>query len=451
MIKPELKTIRLSEITFDEVVYPRKDHDPVLVQRYTEVIDEIESAQKFISVSSDYKLLDGKHRWLAYRKRNGDTDQEIKVLVYNVSAPHDQLKIAAQLNSDHGWQLSSADKESTAKSLYAYGATYEDIASTLSVGKALVTAWLSRTVKENRDKRNAKIFDLWMACHTNEDISTITDTPKGTVDRLLGHGDESLLQKVLQNQTKQTLATFSEPEWDPPIYNVWKQQTKTAGSSHFGNSETRWLENLLYLYTDPFDIVVDPFAGGGSTIDLCKKRGRRYFVSDRKPIVEREHEIRCHDIIDLGAEGTPPKLRNTFQIVLPKIPRWNEVKLVYLDPPYWKQAEGKYSDHPGDFGNMTLGDFSWCLHHTIMSFKKKMSDGSHIALIIQPTQWNAPDKQYTDHAADMIRAIDMPIYMRFQCPYESQQANAQMVEWSKANKTPLVLSREMIVWRVRHD
>jgi hypothetical protein len=28
------------------------------------------------------------------------------------------------------------------------------------------------------------------------------------------------------------------------------------------NSEVRWLDNLLYLYTKPFDIVVDTFASG---------------------------------------------------------------------------------------------------------------------------------------------------------------------------------------------
>jgi DNA modification methylase len=50
-------------------------------------------------------------------------------------------------------------------------------------------------------------------------------------------------------------------DFDPPIYNIWKQQDKTIGSSHFGNSEVRWLDNLLYLYTKPFDIVIDPFAG----------------------------------------------------------------------------------------------------------------------------------------------------------------------------------------------
>ncbi len=33
--------------------------------------------------------------------------------------------------------------------------------------------------------------------------------------------------------------------------------------------QSRIVENLLYAYTEPFDVVVDPFAGGGSTIDIC--------------------------------------------------------------------------------------------------------------------------------------------------------------------------------------
>jgi hypothetical protein len=59
-------------------------------------------------------------------------------------------------------------------------------------------------------------------------------------------------------------------DFDPPIYNIWKQQEKTAGSRHFGNSEVRWVDNLLYLYTQPFDVVVDPFAG-------ARLRGRPNF------------------------------------------------------------------------------------------------------------------------------------------------------------------------------
>ncbi len=49
-------------------------------------------------------------------------------------------------------------------------------------------------------------------------------------------------------------------DFEVPLYNVWKQQEKTAGASHFGNTEIRFVDNLLYLYTKPFEIVIDPFS-----------------------------------------------------------------------------------------------------------------------------------------------------------------------------------------------
>jgi len=88
----------------------------------------------------------------------------------------------------------------------------------------------------------------------------------------------------------------NSPDFTPPIYNVWKRQTKTNTVDHFGNSEPTWLENLLYLYTDPADIVVDPFAGSGSTIVVCKKRQRRYWVSDfgRSKARSSSHNLELH-------------------------------------------------------------------------------------------------------------------------------------------------------------
>jgi hypothetical protein len=46
-------------------------------------------------------------------------------------------------------------------------------------------------------------------------------------------------------------------DFDPPLYNVWKQQKKSESGKHFGNSEVRWVDNLLYLYTDP-DVGLAP-------------------------------------------------------------------------------------------------------------------------------------------------------------------------------------------------
>ena len=130
-----------------------------------------------------------------------------------------------------------------------------------------------------------------------------------------------------------------------------------------------------------------------------------------------------------------------------KPPQWKDVKLVYLDPPYWIQAEGQYSDDPTDLGNQSLEDFTANLSTIIKAYSGKISD-AYIALIIQPTQWKAPERQFTDHIGDMLRAIKLPVAMRYSVPYESQQCTAQMVEWATENRTCLVLSREIVVWRV---
>ncbi len=230
------------------------------------------------------------------------------------------------------------------------------LAKILSVSERFVRDWLSRMDKDAKEARNRRIFEMWLACwtlirnslKTRENHRESVDCSDRTVD-LFQNGEPSETEQTDEDDdvafrpTKEQLAAADHAtDFQTPLYNVWKQQEKTSGSSHFGNSDSRWVDNLLYLYTKPFDVVVDPFAGGGSTIDLCRKRLRRYWVSDRKPIVEREKEIRQHDLTD----GLPP------------LPRWKDVRLVYLDPPYWLQAAGQYSNDPTDLANMQLEKFN---------------------------------------------------------------------------------------------
>ncbi len=227
-----------------------------------------------------------------------------------------------------------------------------------------IREWLSRIDKDTKAARDRKIFDLWLSCRTQEEIAEAVGVSQGEVAKSIPNGKFAVWNKTPEQEAAANHAT----DFELPLYNVWKQQEKTPGSGHFGNSEVRWLDNLLYLYTAPFDIVVDPFAGGGSTIDICKKRFRRYWTSDRKPVVERAHEIREHDM----TTGLPP------------LPHWHDVKLVYLDPPYWKQAEGQYSKDATDLANMPLDAFTKALAGVINGFGKKLKSGAVMALPSAP-------------------------------------------------------------------
>jgi hypothetical protein len=54
---------------------------------------------------------------------------------------------------------------------------------------------------------------------------------------------------------------------------VWSFSNGGDDSSYFGRMPPAVVENLLWLYTEPGDIVVDPFAGGGTTIDVARRWG----------------------------------------------------------------------------------------------------------------------------------------------------------------------------------
>jgi hypothetical protein len=46
------------------------------------------------------------------------------------------------------------------------------------------------------------------------------------------------------------------------LWSVGSGKEKSNSSGHYGNSEVCGVDNLLYVYTQPLEVVVDPFAGG---------------------------------------------------------------------------------------------------------------------------------------------------------------------------------------------
>jgi len=430
-----LAQVPLDTIVFDEGLYPRiNGHLPGKVQEYVRDMPMIEAERRFISINGEGKIIDGRHRHLAYLKLYENKPQTlIPVYRYPIVSPLETLRLALALQ-DRGAALTEPDRISGAIKLYGLGLTTQAaIAHAVGVTQQAVSQWLARTRKEEKERQVAQARSLWLACHTQAEIADKVGVSQRTISSWTE--DFSKLQDDcnLLNLTKEENANAWHVTDFPeiPLYNVWGGRTKSNGIKHHGKSEVRLLDNLLYLYTKPFDIVVDPFAGSGSTMEICQKRFRRYWVSDRKPPIEQD-KIRIWDL----TEGLPP------------LPRWQTVQLVYLDPPYWKQAEGEYSEDATDLGNMDLATFTSTLAKVVKEFSAKLASGAVIALVIQPTQWRAPDKVYTDHVADMLGAVSLPLDMRYSVPYQPQQYNAQQVLWAKDTKRCLVLTREIIVWRV---
>jgi len=424
--------INLNEIIFDQTIYPRNEHVPSKVQEYAENIEAIEAAKNFIILSDTLKLLDGRHRHLAYLKNANNQNIVIPVFIRkDIKTDEDAYLESIVYNSSHGQQLSAKDKNHNAIRMYTKGYSFSDIAKRLSITERTVRNATKDIREREKSERKEKSFQMYLACYTQEEIAESLDVG---VDFFKKNLSEWCRLESFPKSTNDS-ALFEDETFQKPIYNVWTFAKKTNEVAHKGNTEVRILDNLLYLYTKPFDIILDPFAGGGSTIDICKKRLRRYWVSDLNPIVEREHEIRKLDVVN----DLPPLHK-----------RWSEVKLTYLDPPYWRQVQGKYSNSEKDLANMSLIDFNEALSGIINRIADKQSSG-HIALIIQPTQWNADNREFTDHIFDMLNLCNnkkLKLENRISCPYSTEQCNAQMVNWAKENKKLLVLTRELIIWKI---
>lgn len=72
--------------------------------------------------------------------------------------------------------------------------------------------------------------------------------------------------------------------------------------------------------------------------------------------------------------------------------------------------EGRYSKDKTDLANMSLEQFNEALSGLVAAFAKKLkasenSGSAYIALLMQPTQWNAPDRAFVDHVGDMLRLV----------------------------------------------
>jgi ParB family chromosome partitioning protein len=104
-------------------------------------------------------------------------------------------------------------------------------------------------------------------------------------------------------------------------YTIWDFQYRDdyAGSKDFhGNCSPQIVEQCIWRLTKEGDLVVDPMAGSGTALDVCKRFKRKFVGYDIKPAKDRP------DIIQNDSRKIP----------LEK----SSVDMVFIHPPYWNLA-----------------------------------------------------------------------------------------------------------------
>jgi len=401
-------SIAVDDVEFVKELYPRVREDDAAIERYRAAIDRLPP----IVVARSRVLVDGFHRWQAHKRERLDaiaaedlgnlTDVEI-------------LKESIRRNATHGRQLETSDKKRMADQLYRQGTRDEaELCDLLSIRPASLETYLRDARRDEKQAQQERAWDMWLDCREQDAVADAVGRDQATISRWL-----------MQKRNDPELHTAPESRQH---FDIWQFQKADGESSYFGKLPPQVVENLLWLYTEPGDIVMDPFAGGGTTIDVAKRMGRRVWASDRKPSTPTL-PIHEHNIAD---GGWPADLG---------APRTAD--LVLLDPPYWQQAKGRYSDDIDDLANCSLDVFyaAWSA-----VAKNVMAHTSRVAYIISPTQLD--DGIVIDHATDMLKPFledGWRVERRIIVPYQTQQATGQQVEWARENKRLLKLYRDLVV------
>jgi len=406
----------IADLEYVRELYPRIREDDAAIERYRDALDRLPP----IAVARGRVLVDGFHRWQAHKREGRET-----IAAFDLGNLTDAeiLREAIARNSAHGQQLTQKEKQRNATSLWPrfthlnIADRVHELAQLLSVSDKTVHNWTKEARAEEKRQQQERAWDLWLDCKSTREIGEAVGVDHDTVATWL-----SDLGKLSQ---------FRQPPESRQHFDVWqfgKAGDDAGAPSYPGRMPAQIVENLLWLYTEPGQIVFDPFAGGGTTIDVAKAMGRRVWASDLHPSTPNL-PIHEHNIATDGWPKDAPA----------------RVDFILLDPPYWKQAAGKYSQDALDLGNMDIEQFGAAWQTTIAACVPHLRHGGLLAFVISPS---VAGDQVIDHAFHMYHAClgaGLHQHRRIIATYQTQQATGQQVTWARENRQLLKLYRDVVV------
>lgn len=452
-INEKIANAPIEQLNIDDLVFNKKEYcrvdgiDRQAVDDYSQNLASMPPIIVAAGIDGKYVIVNGVHRYQALLKKDQKTAPVKIIDIPETSAPYAGLLLDLSFGVRHPQKdikemcvrLFDGEVENSKlvmeqlkipkTTYYDYVSDslnkYQEIIYRNIIQEYLPSGVIQETIAERYNYNRSRISQI-----INDVMLIIPELGKINIE--CNDEDRDKIQEEIKAKLKEKNLSFLSDvcTFKPELYNVWYSHKMDHATTHFGAFPEWMMSNLLYYYTQPFDLVYDPFAGGGTTIDVCKKMIRRYYCSDRKPIGERKDEIKEWDIND----GIPYDL--------PK------PDFVFLDPPYWVQARGKYSEDGECLGNMDLKSFYSSLSH----FMKNLADKKvkRMALVIQPTQYSNVDHAWEDHIFTINDSIRdrYRIAMRFIAPYSTEQYKAQHIIESKKEKFPLCRHRDIVIWEL---
>lgn len=234
-------------------------------------------------------------------------------------------------------------------------------------------------------------------------------------------------EAVLKARRRTDLELMADFGCEPQVFTIWKfnGRDERFGVEHPGNIPAGIVFNALYYWTEQGDLVVDPMAGGGVTVDVCKAMKRRCLAWDVSPVRD---DVEKHNAVD------------------PWPVEPETVSLVFVDPPYWKQKRGEYRGE-GNLADMELKEFYAAMEKAFRHAFAALHPKGRLAVIVGPTQENGTVYDHVLEFAAMLARIGFAYVNRVIVPYTTQQVSGFDVSQARKSRFLLKLHRDLLVYR----
>jgi DNA modification methylase len=179
----------------------------------------------------------------------------------------------------------------------------------------------------------------------------------------------------------------------------------------------------LYYYSKQGDLVVDPMAGGGVTVDCCLVMNRKCKAYDLNLV---RPEIQKNDVLN----GIPDK----------------NVDFIFLDPPYFNQRKEDYI--PNKFTE-SLQSFNEAMRTAFKNCYEALKPKGVVALIMGPQQWKLESGNWADHSFTLVNmALEKGFteIFRIVSPLPTQQFEGYDVQRAKESRTMLNQIRDIVIF-----
>lgn len=408
-----IRVVNPNDIKFEKDYYPRSGG---IDNQYLDLLQLANwNVLPPIVVNEDLILVDGYHRLTLAKMRNLS---QIKVKQRNI--PKEKiLEEAVRLNAKFGMQLSQSDKRKVVRKLFQRDThNVSGLAKLLSVTTRFINKWTHDIRAERVKTRNEQILDLYLEGYSEAEIGKKLSLTKQRIGQLL--------EEERKGINSQTL-----PPDPPQIGDVWlfTNCDDAYGISGFpGRIPGQIVENLLHFYTEPFDKVVDPMVGSGTTMDVCKAMYRRCLAYDIKPMREG---IAQHDIRD----GFTPRARRCDFII--------------LDPPYYQKKDEAY--HPRSISNLPRQEYLAAFTKLAHDSYSILTKGGHLALVMSNylDEENPKGSVWLWDYIELFRKAKFTPIREIQCPLSDQSLHPAHVEQFRKSKRMAKFTRSIVVFKCK--